>query len=231
MRYLDFLPADVMAKLDQCPDLAFSLDSEGHGKLDIDYGGSPVGITIVNHKFEDQDARQRYIDTIIESVAYLASQWDDAKFYIFPQVLSRHVDGSVDIQFARVIAEECSAKRGITLQIVTGDHDPRELQRTYAHMQCFIATRLHSAIFAASVGVPTIVFGYHGTKAEGIWQEIGYPHLFFHIESINWPDVERGLDVLVGSGEEVRNDLRKRCAAIRNTIMDVVDAEVNIVSR
>lgn len=231
MRYLHFLTPKELEKIADCPDLAFALESAGHSPLNIDYSGNPVGITIVNHQFKDEEARRRYIDTIIASVDYLAAWWPNAKFYVFPQVLSRHVDGSVDVEFAELIAQECLARTGNALEIVAGDHDPRVLQQSYARMRCFLATRLHSAIFAASVGVPTLVFGYHGSKAEGIWQSLGHPDLYFDIEQIHWPDVERSLEMLVGSGDVIRRDFHERCAVIRKQIIEVVDAEVSLVSR
>lgn len=230
MRYLRFLTAAELSKIADCPDLAFSLVSEGYDPLDIDYSGSPVGLTIVNHQFKHGDARARYIDAIIESVSNLANRWPDAKFYVFPQVLSRHVDGSVDLQFARFIAQECASRTGITLQVLAGDHDPRVLQQSYARMRCFLATRLHSAIFAASVGVPTIVFGYHGSKAEGIWEDLGFPELFFDIERISLPDLERALELVASSNDLVKFKLHQSCSVIQSKIETVIESEVGLVS-
>lgn len=39
-------------------------------------------------------------------------------------------------------------------------------------MDYFIATRLHSSIFAIGEGVPSLVIAYHGTKAQGIFHNI-----------------------------------------------------------
>ena len=56
--------------------------------------------------------------------------------------------------------------------VFTDNYQSGELKYLYSHMDYFIATRLHSSIFAIGEGVPSLVIAYHGTKAQGIFHNI-----------------------------------------------------------
>lgn len=212
LRYLNYLPAALYDdKIDYCPDMAFALTSEGFSPLfEIEKGSNHVGLTIVNHRFASTDARQTYIEIIGQTVSYLRDHLEDTRFHIFPQVLSPATDGTVDLQLSRQIVAYCHKAHNIDINLIEGDFDPRVLRETYKKMRCFIATRLHSSIFAASAGVPTIVFGYHGTKAEGIWHDLGFDELFFDINCVRWPQVETALATLLASQQDISHRLTER---------------------
>lgn len=228
LRYLDYLPKVAYAeKIDACPDLAFALSSEGYAPIfEINDGRIHIGMTIVNHHFASQQARQAYIEVLGKTVVFLRQRFPDALFHIFPQVLSRAVDGSVDLQLSREVQEYCKAQHGIALQLIEGDFDARTLRESYRRMRMFVATRLHSSIFAASVGVPTIVFGYHGTKAEGIWHDLGFGELFFDINSVTWLDVETALQAIIDDEAGISSALLERTEQLKRQINGVVHDEL-----
>ncbi|KRA55352.1 polysaccharide pyruvyl transferase family protein [Devosia sp. Root635] len=228
LRYLDYLePASYVDKLDDCPDLAFALTSEGFVPIvDTDDGAPCIGLTIVNHRFKTPQARQAYIEILGQTIAFLAERYPGARFYIFPQVLSAAVDGSVDMELSSEVASFCRERHGVPLELVEGDYDARALRETYRRMRFFVATRLHSSIFASTVGVPTIVFGYHGTKAEGIWHDLGFGELFFDINAVDWQQVRAALETITGSEEAVSAGLIERTGQWRKRINDVVGGEL-----
>lgn len=226
--YLAYLPPEAYEnKIDDCPDMAFALSSEGFPPLfEVEDGTDHVGLTIVNHRFADDAARQAYVTVIGKAVAYLRDRLGGTRFHIFPQVLSPATDGTVDLQLSGAVVDHCRRAHGIEVDLIEGDFDARVLRETYRRMRFFVATRLHSSIFAASAGVPTIVFGYHGTKAEGIWHDLGFSELFFDINTVDWPQVEAALETLLASEKDISRRLAERTGAWRQRIDEVVGNEL-----
>jgi colanic acid/amylovoran biosynthesis protein len=228
LRYLDYLdPARYVDKLDDCPDLAFALNSEGYAPiLDTDDDMPHIGLTIVNHRFKNLQARQVYIEVLGQTIFYLSERYQGARFHIFPQVLSAAVDGSVDVELSSEVVSFCLERHGIALELIEGDFDARALRETYRRMRFFVATRLHSSIFAATVGVPTIIFGYHGTKAEGIWHDLGFGELFFDINAVDWPQVRTALETIITGEAAISARLIERTELWRKRISKIVGDEL-----
>ena len=155
-----------------------------------------------------------------------AKRFPGTCFHVFPQVINKQADGGEDAMLAREVAAYCERRHGIALDLIEGDFDARTLQQSYARMRYFVATRLHSSIFAASAGVPTIVFGYHGTKAEGIWHDLGFDDLFFDINALHWPEVERSLETLIRQERDISTKLLGRTREWREKITEVVRNEL-----
>lgn len=232
LRYLSYIPQDVYAKkMDACPDMAFALASEGHAPVfDAADGHVHVGLTIVNHHFVDAVAKQAYVAILGQAVALLRQNFPDARFHVFPQVLSPAVNGTVDLALSHEVSNYCRSHHDIELNVIEGDFDARVLRESYRQMRFFLATRLHSSIFAASVGVPTIVFGYHGTKAEGIWHDLGFGELFFDINTVTWAEVEKALQLIVNDEAAVSAKLLERTDQWRIQINEVVRSELDRAS-
>ena len=228
LKYLDYLDPDLYQhKVGFCPDLAFALESEDFPPLvEADPEVRHVGLTIVNHHFATSDAREAYIDAITRAVGFLRDVHPNTQFHIFPQVLSPAVDGSVDLELSAEVVQRCKQATGIEIDLVAGDHDARTLRETYRRMELFIATRLHSSIFAATVGVPTLVFGYHGTKAEGIWADLGFPEYFFDINQAQWPEVHGALKKIMADRDGIRSRLLERTGRHRELIVETVRNEL-----
>lgn len=228
LRYLSYLsPSRYTDKLDDCPDLAFALTSEGFAPiLNTDDGRPHVGMTIVNHRFKSPEARQAYIEVLGKSIDFLANRYPGARFHVFPQVLSAAVDGSLDMELSSEVVAYCRQQHSIELELVEGDFDARALRETYRRMRLFVATRLHSSIFAATVGVPTIVFGYHGTKAEGIWHDLGFGELFFEIDAVDWPRIQTALETIAADENGISGRLLERTGLWRARIGEVVGHEL-----
>ncbi len=214
-------------KLEFCPDVAFALESSGFDPIiDVRPGTTNIGLTIVNYSFADAARKENYLQILENCVAYFQSKFADVRFLIFPQVLSPQVDGKVDLQLSRLFVARCATKLGVEVELVEGDFDCRALRETYGRMRFFIATRLHSSIFSASVGVPTLVFGYHGTKAEGVWHELGYDQFFFGIDDVSWQSVRAALDEVTDDWTGISSGLRQKTMQWRQMVRDIVAKEL-----
>lgn len=160
----------------QCPggntilgqDLAFSLDVPPADvshliPSDCDY----VGITV--KRFGDKLSDQEYSQVISKTIDYLVRQ---KKYYvvIIPQVtIDEDIDKALEIYH---LLDDCVKEKVLLLK---GDYSIAETLGLYSQISFLLGTRLHSTIFAMSMGTPAINIAYHGTKAQGVYQRLGLP--------------------------------------------------------
>ena len=130
-------------------DTAFLLTPQEVTPNPIDRGYHNVGIT-VREISTDADG---YANAMVAFLTRLLREREDCRVHIFRQD-SIH----------RVLYH-------------TQEYLPQELCWLYGQMDAFIGTRLHSTIFAMRGGVPAIGIAYHGTKTQGIFENIGVPEL------------------------------------------------------
>jgi colanic acid/amylovoran biosynthesis protein len=166
------------------PDTAFYLksDSSDSSSLPINISKYNVGYTLVDHAFKyilsdiERDIKiNKYKNSIIDSMKFLIDNYN-ADIHIFPQVLvDNSFKGHNDIKISKEIKESfIGTKYENKVNFYNENLSPLELRNAYSKMKIFIGTRLHSVIFSLSVGVPSINISYHGTKSQGILNNIKY---------------------------------------------------------
>lgn len=69
------------------------------------------------------------------------------------------------------------------IHIVPGELDPALLKACYGCMDLFLASRLHSGIFAMGMGVPTVFVGYL-TKTRGVLEAVGLQDYMVDLEQL-----------------------------------------------
>ena len=130
-----------------------------------------VGMTVVSRlsRSFDRDHIESYYRTLARSLDRF-SQVFAVKIYIFNQVTgpSIHENDSIAAEYLLNMLAENQNRIIHVDQHLT----PMELKACYSLMDMFIATRLHSGIFAMSEGVPTLFIGYN-TKTRGILEAVG----------------------------------------------------------
>lgn len=87
------------------------------------------------------------------------------------------------------------------IKIIEKNLSIEDLLSFYNSISLLIGTRLHSTIFALTMGTPAINIGYHGTKAKGVYGSIGLDEWQYDLEELN-SDVliNKALD-LIGKGK------------------------------
>ena len=130
-----------------------------------------IGITVVSRlsRIFDRERFDSYYHSLASSLNRFLQVYE-AKIYIFDQVTGPTFDEND--RFAteillNMIAEDQN-------RIIHVDHrlNPMELKACYSLMDMFIASRLHSGIFAMSSGVPTLFIGYN-PKTRGVLEAAG----------------------------------------------------------
>ena len=144
-------------------DIAFHLDSVPIDLPFKNFEKMKDGMTMKSVSAPQKSQYENMMKTCIE---HIIDKYD-VNIFIYPHVT---VDDDVEesIKVYRMLADKY--KSNVT--VFTDNYQSGELKYLYSHMDYFIATRLHSSIFAIGEGVPSLVIAYHGTKAQGIFHNI-----------------------------------------------------------
>lgn len=144
-------------------DIAFHLDSVPIDLPFKNFEKMKVGMTIKSVSATQKSQYENMMKTCIE---HIIDKYD-VNIFIYPHVT---VDDDVEesIKVYRMLADKY--KSNVT--VFTDNYQSGELKYLYSIVDYFIATRLHSSIFAIGEGVPSLVIAYHGTKAQGIFHNI-----------------------------------------------------------
>jgi len=198
----------------QLPDLAF-----GFSKLIRPQKKSPalehdtfsLGITIINReaqndKFERQDI---YEDAIIAASNKLAEE-QGAHTYLFVQCYGPSPDQD-DRQIASVICDRMR-KHNDQVSILGSFDDAREIISEFGQMDCIVATRMHTAVFALINSIPVALIGYQ-PKSQGLMKSFGLSDYYCDIEEVS-PEklIELVDDLLINRGriqDQISKQMKK----------------------
>lgn len=222
------------------PDTAFFHDESLSLKQDsasfLSAESLKVGMTLVDHPFkylknpkEVLCKRKSYKESICCLIQYLVNTYS-ATVTIYPQVTIKdpHL-GICDTAFAKNIAENLGdlidAGR---LVVLDGEYSPSELRKMYGEMDIFIGTRLHSAIFAMSLGIPVVNISYHGTKSEGVLKAIlpGYD-LCVDINSLNPRSLINKCEYVIANRSIIRSRLLTQVPLAHQQLINAMSLIVN----
>jgi colanic acid/amylovoran biosynthesis protein len=165
-------------KLKYCPDLAFdlpALDRRSASAYLTRYGydeqRASAGATVISRlaRSLDPDSLANYESVLTRSLAQLVERYGVA-VYFFPQGTGPTPQEDDRLAARRVVERQPAAQASMTA--VEEPLPPATLKGLYGLMDIFVATRLHSGIFALSAGVPTLFVGYL-TKTRGMLTSLG----------------------------------------------------------
>ena len=103
---------------------------------------------------------------------------------------------------------------GVEAELMDMPTKPELLRAAYGQMDLFIATRLHSGIFAIQMGVPTLFIGYlHKTR--GLMEMLGMEEWMLEIGDVTEEVLWHKLEALWLCRDAVRSMLAERVPALR----------------
>lgn len=206
------------------PDLAFTareapaqaLDAAIPGFAALRADGRPlVGLTLMdwggqNPGFQNQ---RGYETAVLALVRHLRDRYQ-ARIVLFSQCC-----GPTAAQDDRRIARRIAAAAGQpdALVLIDAALPPEVLKAAYRQMDALVATRMHSAIFALSSGVPTLAIGYLH-KSIGIMEMLGLDRYVLDIDTIDAARACAGFDRLWAERAGIRDRLTTRMPGIRTTL-------------
>jgi colanic acid/amylovoran biosynthesis protein len=203
---LAFALADTSTTLAAYPELERALQHAARpliGLTLMDWGGQ-------NPTFQNQAG---YEAAILALIAHVRQSYG-ATVMLFAQCY-----GPVAAQDDRRIARRIAAQAGPADSVVLVDQAlPAEaLKAAYRQLDALVATRMHSAIFAMSAGVPTLAIGYLH-KSIGIMEMLGLERYALEIDSLDAQRLCAAFDHLWAERPAVRQQLDSRIPVMRATL-------------
>jgi polysaccharide pyruvyl transferase WcaK-like protein len=126
-----------------------------------------IGLTIVDWKDDGKEARNSYKESIHRIIDFFIEK--ESLIVIIPQVTKKW-ESSSDLILQIVTAHD--KKSSITC--IEGEPTVDELLSIYSKLDFLVATRMHSAIFAAAVNTPLMAISYDSGGKWGILGDLGY---------------------------------------------------------
>jgi colanic acid/amylovoran biosynthesis protein len=133
-------------------------------------GTKSIGVTVIPRMVRSlsQSHLESYYIALAGALSFMADRYD-AEIYFFPQVTGPMPHEDDRRAFQEVTSRmTCSGER---INAFQQPMNPEELKALYRWMDVFVASRLHSGIFAMCEGVPTLMIGYL-TKSLGMMEAL-----------------------------------------------------------
>lgn len=177
-------------KVSYAPDLALGLQSGDPAsaldvllKAGVDLARPKLGVTLIskmNRSFNSQ-AIQNYYEVLETSLANFARE-NSVQLIFFNQVTGPTPVENDSIPTARMV--DRLQRDGIDAIHVNKRLHPDLLKACYGQMDIFLATRLHSGIYAMGMTVPTLFIGYL-TKTQGLVRSLKIEDDFIDLSDLN----------------------------------------------
>jgi len=206
----------------QCPDIAFSLlPAEVDARqYKVDVGTPKIGITVLDWQFfrrgTTKDDVTRYLDCVVQACVNLKQEHHQAHFYVFVQVaVSQEFGADSDLSISKRLQERLGEVA--TLVVLDPDMGPERVIGLYGHMDLFLASRMHSAIFALCASVPTIALVYQ-EKTKGTFEMLGLSHYAFDVQQVQAQQLGETAHAILQDTEKVRAQTKEAVDKARQQI-------------
>jgi colanic acid/amylovoran biosynthesis protein len=163
-----------------------------------------VGITVRQWSKGGQE-QKRFEQMMAQFIDWIAIS-GESLVVLIPQVTFAAWEDD-DREVMRRIHAQVHAKD--RLMLVESDLSPLEVKALCGAMDFFVGMRMHSNIFALSMGVPTLAIGYQ-PKSAGIMRRIGLERWVIPWEDVTFQRLQTAFEDLMQSADEVRAQLSKK---------------------
>jgi len=164
-------------------------------------GAVRVGFT-VRHWFRRESDQLRYEGVLAAFVDWLITE-EKADVVFVPQVTHTLADDD-DRAVARRIVGRLRHPGGA--QVLEAELRPGEIKGLCGQMTYFVGTRMHSSIFALSMGVPVLAIACQ-PKTSGLMEQLGLGEWMVPIDSLRPHSLQDAYRRLVARGPDVRRRL------------------------
>ena len=143
-----------------------------------DYSGPLVGVTA--RDWLGEKAQGRYEKEMALALDHIAEKYDARIVFIPQTTVERNTDDDRIVE-KRIFENMRQKNRAVLLE---DSYDYQTLLSIYGSLDFLIGTRFHSAIFALTAKVPTLVIAYEH-KAEGIMKDLGLAQWVVKMEDVD----------------------------------------------
>jgi colanic acid/amylovoran biosynthesis protein len=200
-------------------DAAFLIAAESPPGPSVCAGpASCVGVT-VRHWFRDASRQLRYEQLLAAFVDWLIAE-AKAQVVFVPQV-THALAGDDDRAVARRVVARLRQPGGA--QLVEAELRPGQVKSLCGRMRFFLGTRMHSNLFASSMGVPVLAIGYL-PKTSGLMEELGLAEWTLPIDTLELSSLQAAYGRLVGHESSVRSWLARRIPELERSALESAQA-------
>jgi len=176
-------------------------------------GSLRVGIT-VRSWLREPGAQEAYEEAMARFVERILGA-HDAEVVFLPQVTVPRT-GDDDRSVARRIVERLGSPPAARL--LEADPTPGEMLWICGRLDCLVGTRMHSNIFALSMGVPVVAIAYQ-PKTAGIMEELGLGAWVLPMEGLDAGRLYELFGEMLRQREALSEQLRQRLPAVRRNAL------------
>lgn len=205
------------------PDMAFMLEDkkqEFEVVKELRKKSSAIyGLTVRQWNFPNSNNPTLLMNNYIKSIKECIEQEiekNNSSFIFVPQVI---VDYASDEEVALKIKDQLEEKYKENFIVLNDDLSPVEIKALIANCDYFIGTRMHSNIFATSMGVPTIAIAYE-KKTNGIMHTVELDEYIVEMDEITKDSLAKKIELQKEQSAIIREMLNKRILVIRKEILD-----------
>lgn len=186
----------------------------------VDLTRPTLGVTLISRMSRSLDCETicNYYEVIKTSLANFSCMFR-IQLVFFNQVTGPMIEENDGIPTARIVTS--LMQDGIEAIHIEEKFSPAMLKACYGQMDAFLATRLHSGIYATGMSVPTLFIGYL-TKTRGVVKSLNLEDDFIDIKELS-PDIVLSKLVSLWVNRHERNkSLDKVIRVARQKIEDTV---------
>jgi colanic acid/amylovoran biosynthesis protein len=216
-------------KHDIIPDMAFML---GQKTEEVEFinelkkqGRKLIGITVRKWNFpnsKDKEAAKNKYSTEVAHFIEECIQKYHCIFIFIPQVI---VEYASDVDMAKEIKEKLSQEYQDSFLIREDDWSPTEIKNVIGQLVAFVGTRMHSNIFATSMGIPTLAIAYE-KKTNGIMRTVNLENYVEEIEVISSQSLGEKMELIIENQERICENLKQRIPEIKQEIDTKIRARI-----
>ena len=174
-----------------------------------------VGITVVNWTFpntkKSKTKQREYINAITSSIETLIEEMN-AIVIFFPHAISIKED---DRKLSQQIKAEIKKSLTSNVFVLTENYSPQQTKSMIGTLDMFIATRLHSGVFALSMNIPTLVIGFE-QKSWGFMEMFGLQDYVLDINTITAEQIVSSFNKLLKVRNEVIQRIKEKLPTVKN---------------
>jgi colanic acid/amylovoran biosynthesis protein len=222
------------------PDIAFtypSIDPISAKNILENYGFSDlnkyIGITILSKmpSYMDKNNINHYYKEMAETISNLISL-HQYKIFVFNQV-SGPTEDENDLLGAKIVLSLIPVNIRHEIMVIEEKLNPSELKGCYGQMDVFLATRLHSGIFALDMRVPTLFIGYLD-KTIGVLRSIELDEFYIDLKDVTSDKLtdkllflDKHKDKIISMIDEKLNSVVEKLNQFPELIKDTLSNEKN----
>jgi colanic acid/amylovoran biosynthesis protein len=195
----------------QCPvrmaaDAAFLLPQPKPSDLTVRFPPHSCCVGITVRKWSRAAKAQEHFERAMVQFLDWITTSGETIVVLVPQVTVAAWDDDDRNVMRRLYAQSHMKNRVI---LVEDELSPLHVKALCGAMDFFVGTRMHSNIFALSMGVPTLAIGYQ-PKSAGIMQQLGLERWVIPWENVAFHRLKAAFEDLAVNAEEVRTALYQK---------------------